>query len=75
MKLQNPSFKIFLNEGTHGRTHGRTDKPKAICSPLFQCWGHNKIIVFVIFRAITKHAPSYLNLVQILSLVTDKFSS
>ena len=40
MKFQNPSFKIFLNERTHGRTHGRTDKPKAICSPLFQSWGH-----------------------------------
>ena len=32
MKFQNPSFKFFLN----GQTNGRTDKPKAICSPLFQ---------------------------------------
>ena len=38
MKFQNPSFKFFLN----GRTNKRTDKPKAICSPLFQSfkvWG------------------------------------
>ena len=34
MKFQDPSFKFFLN--------GRTDKPKAICSPLFQSWGHKK---------------------------------
>ena len=32
MKFQNPSFKFFWN----GLTNGRTDKPKAICSPLFQ---------------------------------------
>ena len=25
-----------------GQTDGRTDKPKAICSPLFQSWGHKK---------------------------------
>ena len=37
MKFQNPCFKIFLN----GRTEALTDKPKAICSPLFQSWGHN----------------------------------
>ena len=35
MKFQNPSFKFFLN--------GRTDKTKAICSPLFQSWGHKKV--------------------------------
>ena len=23
--------------------HGPTDKPKAICSPLFQSWGHKKV--------------------------------
>ena len=44
MKFQNPSFKFFLNGRTNGwtdkRTDGRTDKPKAICSPLFQSWGH-----------------------------------
>ena len=40
MKFQNPSFKIFF-ERTDGRTNKRTDKPKAICSPLFQSWGHN----------------------------------
>ena len=35
MKFQNPSFNFFLN----GCTNKRTDKPKAICSPLFQSWG------------------------------------
>ena len=44
MKFQNPSLNFF--ERTDGRkdtcTHGRTDKPKPICSPLFQSWGHNK---------------------------------
>ena len=48
MKFQNPSFKIFSNGRTHGRTdaqtHGRTDKPKAICSPLFQSWGHKNLV-------------------------------
>ena len=38
MKFQNPS----LNSVLKGRTDGRTDKPKAICSPLFQSWGHNQ---------------------------------
>ena len=44
MKFQNPSFKFFLN----GRTNGRTDKPKAICSPLFKVGGiiTIKIIVY-----------------------------
>ena len=44
MKFQNPSFKMFLKDG---RTHrdGRTDKPKAICSPLFQSWGHNNSLL------------------------------
>ena len=41
MKFRNPSFKFFLN----GRTNGRTDKPKAICSPLFQSWGHKNAVV------------------------------
>ena len=40
MKFQNPYFKKKLNGRTHGLTDGRTDKPKAICSPLFQSWGH-----------------------------------
>ena len=40
MKFQNPSFKCFLNGRTHTQTDGRTDKPKAICSPLFQSWWH-----------------------------------
>ena len=40
MKFQNPSFKFFLNGQSDGRTNERTDKPKAICSPLFQSWGH-----------------------------------
>ena len=46
MKFQNPSLNFFLNGRTHARTHGRThtrtDKPKPICSPLFQSWGHNE---------------------------------
>ena len=36
MKFQNPS----LNSVLTGRTDGRTHKPKPICSPLFQSWGH-----------------------------------
>ena len=35
MKFQNPSLNFFE------RTEAHTDKPKAICSPLFQSWGHN----------------------------------
>ena len=38
MKFQNPSLKNLLNGWTNGHTH----KPKAICSPLFQSWGHNR---------------------------------
>ena len=41
MKFQNPS----LNSVLTGRTDGRTDKPKPICSPLFQSWGHNDLHV------------------------------
>ena len=41
MKFQNPSLNCFLNGRTDTRTDGRTDKPKPICSPLFQSWGHN----------------------------------
>ena len=40
MKFQIPSFKFFLNRWKNGRTQV-WDKPKAICSPLFQSWGHN----------------------------------
>ena len=40
MKFQNPSLNLFF-ERTDARTHTRTHKPKAICSPLFQSWGHN----------------------------------
>ena len=39
MKFQNPS----LNRRTNAHTH--TDKPKAICSPLFQSWGHKNQIL------------------------------
>ena len=42
MKFQNPSFKCFLNGRTNGQMNKQTDKPKAICSPLFQSWGHKK---------------------------------
>ena len=38
MKFENPSFKFFFN----GRTNTQTDKPKAICFPLFQSWGHKE---------------------------------
>ena len=41
MKFQNHSFKNFLK----GRKDARTHKPKAICSPLFQSWGHKKGII------------------------------
>ena len=43
MKFQNPSFKFFF-ERTDEQTDGRTDKPKAICSPLFQSWGHKNCL-------------------------------
>ena len=43
MKFRNPSFKVFLN----GRTDTRTDKPKALCSPIFQ---KNFFIYFVFGR-------------------------
>ena len=42
MKFQNPSLNFF--ERTDERTDAHTDKPKAICSPFFQSWGHNYII-------------------------------
>ena len=42
MKFQNPSFKFFLNGRTDKQTDKRTDELKAICSPLFQSWGHKK---------------------------------
>ena len=45
MKFQNPSFKNFFertDKRTNGRTNEQTDKPKAICSPPFQSWGHKK---------------------------------
>ena len=35
MKVQNHNL-----EKMNGRTHGSTDKPKPICSPLFLNWGH-----------------------------------
>ena len=37
MKFQNHNFIFF--EQTDGQTNKRTDKPKAICSPLFQVGG------------------------------------
>ena len=39
MKFQNPSLNFFFE-----RTEGRMHKPKPICSPLFQSWGHKKIL-------------------------------
>ena len=41
MKFKNPSLNFF--ERTDERTHARTHKPKAICFPLFQSWGHNDV--------------------------------
>ena len=41
MKFQNPTLNFFLNGRKDERTNGRTHKPKLICSPLFQSWGHN----------------------------------
>ena len=41
MKFQNPSLNFFF-ERTEGRTNEPTHKPKPICSPLFQSWGHKK---------------------------------
>ena len=46
MKFQNPSFKFFLN----GQTDKQTDKPKAICSPLFQSWGHKNIFFQIVCK-------------------------
>ena len=34
-------FQDDMNTYTH--THIHTDKPKPICPPLFQSWGHKKI--------------------------------
>ena len=42
MKFQNPSLNFFLK----GRKDARTHKPKPICSPLFQSWGHNDVSIF-----------------------------
>ena len=36
MKIQNPSFKIFLNRRTHGRTDGQA---KSNMLPTFSKWG------------------------------------
>ena len=46
MKFQNPSLNFF--ERTEGGTDGRTDKPKPICSPLFQSWGHKNTVYNVV---------------------------
>ena len=40
MKFQNQSLIFF--EQTDKLTNEQADKPKAICSPLFQSLGHNK---------------------------------
>ena len=42
MKFQNPSLNSVLNGRKDGRMNERTHKPKPICSPLFQSWGHKK---------------------------------
>ena len=43
MKFQNPSLYFFW---TDKRMHAGTDKPKPICSPLFQSWGIKKKMIF-----------------------------
>ena len=45
MKFQNPSLNFFLN----GRKDGRTHKPKPICSPLFQSWGHKNGLYYLVY--------------------------
>ena len=34
----------FQDDISNMKTHIHTDKPKPICPPLFQIWGHNKLI-------------------------------
>ena len=45
MKFQNPSLNSVLNGRTDKQTNGRTHKPKPICSPLFQSWGHKNCMM------------------------------
>ena len=60
MKFQNPSFKVY--ERTDGCTHARTEKPKAICSPLFQSWGrktHNTKVSIQSARTVNRFNNSF----------------
>ena len=43
MKFQNPSFLFLALDFLNGLTDTRTHKPKPICSPLFQSWGHKNV--------------------------------
>ena len=38
--MRNPYMK-FQDDISNMNTHTHTDKPKPICPPLFQSWGHN----------------------------------
>ena len=40
MKFQDDISNMKTHKHTHKHTH--TDKPKQICPPLFQSWGHNE---------------------------------
>ena len=45
--MRNPYMKFqddISNMNTYIRTYIHTDKPKPICPPLFQSWGHNNQI-------------------------------
>ena len=35
----------FQDDISNMNTHTHTDKPKPICPPLFQSWGHNKVSI------------------------------
>ena len=48
MKFQNPSLNSVMNERKDKWTNGRTHKPKAICSPLFQSWGHKNAEITIL---------------------------
>ena len=42
MKFQDDISMLHTRTHTHKHTNTHTDKPKPICPPLFQSWGHNK---------------------------------
>ena len=52
MKFQTLDLKIFFE-----RTDKQTNKQKAICSPLFQSWGHKNKVVYVFVCSEALHKP------------------